>query len=203
MATRWYLHNQIADIAVSTRGLQIATLDTHSMGVDKIGTPAEATAVVHSGGFTNLPVLKFVGPPLAAQTITGSLTTVVLGRSTLGTDTGRGYIHVWATQGSTDALRATIVSNDFDAALTWDAASAGRQMDSTATSTVVQAGDRIVVEIGVSRNAATATTCGVYRGGTGADLAVGGTSTATPGWVEFLQTLLLQSATPVRAYILE
>lgn len=98
------------------------------------------------------------------------------------------HIHIYVTSGDSDTPRGTLLS-DYIGSTEFTTTATGTQITGQAISSLaIQAGDRIVVEIGY-RAQATATTYNstINYGNTGTtDLTSGSTSVTTqPGWIEF------------------
>lgn len=155
-------------------------------------------------GPTYTCTVQLVSPPLAAQTISGSVSVVSRGReNTINANvnkrarsvrvvsgdglTVRGTLNAWAATASTTELSATTLQ--------------GQQHASAAaiTSVVCQAGDRIVVEVGYGVGTSGTTPQGIMEwGGTGTDHANANSDvTGTVPWVEFSGTITWLSPSSV------
>ncbi|MFE5853208.1 hypothetical protein ACFQ61_08300 [Streptomyces sp. NPDC056500] len=97
--------------------------------------------------------------------------------------------HIYVTVGDSDTVRGTLLANHTSAVVFPTTAAGGGTTGAAITSVGIQAGDRIVVELGYqATNAVTPSYTGrLYYGGSGpTDLASGATGVTTdPGWVEF------------------
>ena len=144
-----------------------------------------------------------MGPPLAAQTISGTLDVCLGVRENNAALDAHFHLHAYVTQGDSDTPRGTLVEDYREAAGTneWTTTSTGRALAApvTVTNVTTQAGDRLVIEIGfAARNAIATSYTGYVRYGardasqiTLADLAALGTDTSTKaGWVEFSADIL-------------
>jgi hypothetical protein len=97
------------------------------------------------------------------------------------------HVHIFVTQGTTDTLRGTLLTNT-DGATSWTTTATGRgEVGKTLSSLAVTAGDCIVVEIGYKVSAGTSGNATINYGNTGStDLTDGSVNVTTePGWVEF------------------
>lgn len=139
---------------------------------------------------------RVVGPPMAAQTLSGTIN-VLLGVRESGVDANfHWHLHVYVTQGDSDVVRGTLVNNYREAAGVneWPTTATGIDFDDSGSppnevalsSLAVSAGDRLVVEIGyTARNTVTTSYTGYLNYGTESgglpapDLAHGGTDVTT------------------------
>lgn len=157
---------------------------------EKSGT--EQVANVAPGSFvTNHDRLagRWVSRPIAADvSITGTMTWIYVGAFTSsGTPTVISKAHVWVTTGGTDTVRGTLLANQLGAD-NYTATLTGRGDGAIAITTVAaQAGDRIVLELGMRITSAfNINDAGrLAYGGTGADRTDGSTTVGDPGWIEF------------------
>ena len=103
------------------------------------------------------------------------------------------HVHVFVTQGDSDNVRGTLLSNNISAS-EWPTTVAGLEVSGLALSSVnALAGDRVVIEIGYrASNTLTSSYTGtIVYGGTGAtDLTNGATDYNKPGWFEFSTDLV-------------
>ena len=161
MATRLYLTNDSAPYSPATlRGAWDAT----GAAVTKLIDPAKEAGSdqgarvtgTESSTTNNYDILLYrgVSPPLAAQTISGTLN-VCTGVSESGLGANAYYhVHAYVTQGDSDTPRGTILT-DFIDGTEWPADGSttanAYELDAaqSLSSLAVSAGDRLVVEIGV------------------------------------------------------
>ncbi len=178
--TRLYLLNQAPIFnPAATKGTWDDTAGAVVKGLDSVkinGQGATATVARNETSATNpFRVLLFQGisGPVAAQTISGTIDVVIsIFESNFAADLNWG-LHVWVTQGDTNTVRGTLLT-DYSEALgvnEWPALGPGVAKGLTAaqtmTSVVASAGDRIVVELGYyARNTNTSVWAGTLRYGT-------------------------------------
>lgn len=201
--TKLYLHTGTAPYTPATirgtwddtAGAVTRALDPYKTGGGNITTVARAEAV--STDPYRVLLFRGVSGPLTAQTISGTLD-VVLGILEANADADFHWmLHVYVTQGDSDTLRGTLLSNYTEALGTneWPTTGTGKGLNSAQAlaSLAVSAGDRLVVEIGyVSRNTHTTSRSGTLRYGTldasveAADLTIGSTSVSSlAGYLTF------------------
>ena len=201
MATRLYLENTVADVDPATeRGAWNDTASYSAIRLSRVRAGAittKAVAETSATGDFDVLLLKIVSEPIPAQSITGTLDWSI---GALESDTlmnAHWHLHVFVTQGDTDSLRGTLLTDYTEAAGTneFPTTAQGWAADSAQTLTSVTAldNDRIVIEIGyVARNVdVTSFTGTLWYGGTnGEELPRGsGDETALTGWVAFSQDL--------------
>ncbi|MFJ2292099.1 hypothetical protein ACIOG7_10360 [Streptomyces sp. NPDC087894] len=193
MATRWYVGNSAAPYTPATiRGgwEKTAGAVTGLLAGRPTGT---AATIAQSVGATTNPYDVLWGrwvsaPAVAADTISGTLS-YILGRveNNAGANANF-YLHVFVTAGDSDTVRGTLLANYTLASEFPTTAAGGGASGVAVTSTAIQAGDRLVVEVGYRALGATsaAYTATLNYGNTGVtDLASGGTGVTTaPGWIE-------------------
>ena len=201
------MQNAAPDVTVAThRGAWDITSSVLQRKLARTKAGAIATSAVAETSATNdydVLMLKFVSEPItAAQTITGTLNWVVGDRESNNAMNANWHVHAYVTQGDTDTLRGTLVTNYTEAAGTneWPttAVDDGPTAAVNLSSVAISANDRIVIEAGyVARNASTTSYTGtLWYGGTNAtDLVLNGNQQANnPGWWEFSQDLFGVSA---------
>ncbi len=155
-----------------------------------------------------------VGGPLAAQTINCNID-VVLGilESNAAADFNW-HIHIYVTQGDSDTPRGDLLTDYREAAGVneWPTTATGKALNAAqAVNLAVQAGDRLVVEIGyTARNVVTTSYTGTLRYGTerelgvdAADLTAGSTSVTTlAGFISFSASIAEQDVTAAVSQVL-
>ncbi|MBI3778343.1 MAG: hypothetical protein HY274_05445 [Gammaproteobacteria bacterium] len=206
--TRFYMQNAAPDVTVAThRGAWDVTGSVLQRKLARTKSGAIATKAVAEASATNnydVLMLKFVSEPItAAQTITGTLNWIVGDQESSNNMNANWHVHAYVTQGDTDNLRGTLITDYTEAAGTneWPTTAVGDTPNGAAavalSSVAVSANDRIVIEAGyVARNSVTTNYTGtLWYGGTSAtDLTAGGDETSFPGWWEFSQDLFSVSA---------
>ena len=196
--TRFYLQNAAPGYTPPTaRGAWNNSAASQALKLSTIKAGAIATkAVTETSGNNNYDVLllKLVSDPLPAQTVaSGALNWVVGAQENSDLMNAHWHVHVFATQGDSDTVRATLLNNFTEAAGTneWPTTAQGRGPNNgtarNLNSFTLSAGDRIVIEVGyVARNNTTGTFYGtLWFGGTGPDLTLGGDETTSAGFFEF------------------
>ena len=132
----------------------------------------------------DLACVRAVSAPLLAQTVAGVIRWVI---GTLGSPADRRtYVHVYVTQGDSDLVRGTLLS-DFVDTYAWGSTSPSPTPQTT-TPVVALAGDRLVVELGArSTGSASGGITSVYYGGNDGvfDQYLAGSSSSWASWVEF------------------
>lgn len=169
-----------------------------------MGDPVAASATESSStsGYTSL-IMRAVSAPLAADhTFGGTLNAMIaVGESSSNADYCY-FLHVFVTQGNSDVVRGTLLSN-YGESVEWPTTAAGRALASAQSVSAVAAltGDRIVAEIGLrSLNTTILSYSGTaYYGGGGSDLAASGAATSGVGFLDFSDTFTLYSNLVVRA----
>src|SRR6185503_4819324 len=103
-------------------------------------------------------ILKFVSEPIpSAQTISGTFDWIVGSRESNTAMNANWHVHAYVTQGDTDTVRGTLVTNYMEPAGTneWPTTAQGDGPTGpvTVSPVAVSANDRIVIEVGyVDRN---------------------------------------------------
>lgn len=136
---------------------------------------------------------RYVSDALGAQTITGTLNLGMLPQEGTSSNDMVYRVHVYLTQGDTDSVRGTLLSNYTDTGNEWATASTCKSLssDQTLSSVTAQLGDRIVVEVGWwSPTSVNSQSGNLWSGSNGADAVPGDTSISLGYWVQFSQTLL-------------
>jgi hypothetical protein len=202
MATRAYLQNAAAPYSpASIRGTWTLTTGFTDIKGDVTKAGAAATKVITKSAATNpsyLGGLRIVLPALQeAKNIVNGVDTLqwIIGAKENANTTNAFFrIHVYATVGASDTVRATLLSTT-DGATEFNTSAQGRGEGALALATAaLQAGDHIVIELGARFNTNnTGVTVTYDYGNTGAsDLTQGSTSVTTQtGWFEFSQSDLL------------
>lgn len=197
MATRWNLYNQAATFATSIRGswsgAQLSIVGIN-MGPDKATNGGSTgTCGGNTGGSPGQSsyAIIAVGPALPAQVISGTFDLCVpVSVATTAGDFHWQYV-VYVLQ-PPNTVRGTLLgtTGDTHPGDEWDTNHVGRNCTQRTLSPVTcQAGDRIVVEMGMVRRASSGAFVDTFGfGGTGADAASG---VAGVGWVEFSQDLIV------------
>ncbi len=196
MPTRFYLSNAAPSYTPASPAFRgtwdLSTATTIRALTARPSGATTTTSVAVGSTASSRKVLVMRGitePATTAGTISGTMQWVL---GVLESNTGlNGFfmVHVWVSVGDSSTVRGTLLSMS-QGATEFPTTYAGRSDGSKAlTSVAIQAGDRIVVELGyICLSNATATTyTGTYRyGGTSAtDLAAAGTDTTQPPWIEF------------------
>lgn len=213
MTTRLYLSRSGLDYAPpTTRGTWSKTSGFSIVGMDAIKDHPSLGEVVSSSnfegssavGYTTL-VMKAVSAPLAADhTFGGTLDVMLAVMESIASADFAYFVHAFVTQGDSDLLRGTLLSN-YGENLTneWPTTAAGRAFIAPQTLTPVSAleGDRIVAEIGfISFNTTLLNRTGtIYHGGGGSDLVASGAPESGVGYLEFSDIFTLFSDPIVRA----
>jgi predicted DNA-binding protein with PD1-like motif len=208
MATRFYTSNVYAQYIPTTfKGAWDKTSDavTRMMAITSFSSGfSTSTNQIKSVATANYDMCAYrgVSAPLATQTISGTLSLVAgLIESSASMDSVY-HIHVYVTQGDSDTVRGTLltdavdsISNEFSTSTT---AGAKAWSGLTLSSVTVSAGDRLVIEIGANTIAAVTGNTQLRYGSfsTTTDMVAGSDiSSATVGWVEFSQTLIFTPTT--------
>lgn len=136
-------------------------------------------------------VLRLVSDALTAGTIEGDVDLCFGCRDGGTTMKASYYVHLWVTQGDTDAVRAVLVEDYVEpdtAEWTGSAGMVGQRLLAPLPvgPATVQAGDRLVLEVGYRANNTTATsqTGRLYYNGNGADMVNGDTGGSVAAWVD-------------------
>lgn len=172
-----------------TAGADVATLTAAT-----VSTAADfATAA--SVSTANVLVFTAVSDPLPAQVIHGTFVGYMLAKSTT---TSRSMVRVKVVSGDGATTRGVLVEPTYEATSSaWTSTYTNKRFPGLTAAAVtpveVQAGDRIVIEVGtryVFASALSRTATIQAGGGTAGDLPTSGTvSTAMAGWFEFSQDL--------------
>lgn len=199
--TRFYMENNAPDVTIATpRGAwdNTGSVLQRRLSRTKAGAlTSRGIAETSTANDFDVLILKFVSEPItSAQTINGTLNWVVGASESATGMNANWHVHAYVTQGDTDNVRGTLVTNYTEAAGTneWPTTAVGDAPTGavTVTPVAISAGDRVVIEAGyVARNTVNTSFTGtLWYGGTNAtDLAAGGDETTLPGWWEFSQDL--------------
>lgn len=132
---------------------------------------------------------RFVSLPLLAGTLAPA--TVDIGFLIDENDAGLNavlHVHVWVTQGDSDTVRGTLITDITDTQEFAVSSPSGKQLASppTSTSVTVVAGDRIVVEMGYKLVSPTVTnSVDFWYAGGGTDIVIGnGTGGNHSPWID-------------------
>lgn len=202
MATRFYLTGQSSGIpSYSIRGTWNDTgsyltrwLSTDKVANDNINTHARSET--DSSNTYKVLLYRGVTGPLSAQTISGNVSSAVGCKETEAAADFCWHVHCYVTQGDTDAVRGTLVTDNSDTtANEWATTAQGKSISTGPLglgSVACSSGDRIVFELGyIARNSSTSSYQGnIYYGTsynylTASDLTVSGDALTLAGWVEF------------------
>lgn len=210
MAKRLYLTNSAAGFTPSTiRGAWDATVGspvTIGLKASKSGSYAEVSGTVTGSNPANYDTRFYNAVSDAIPntgTLSGSVSWCAMTEDLNSAD-ARYHVHIWVTQGDSNTLRGTLLS-DYIGSENWSAIDnrQGVRVNSVPLSSVsVQAGDRIVVEMGIrDEDTQIFHTVGVqigYGGTSSTDLANADTNTTHPGWFEFTDpnTVLTDTSAP-------
>ncbi|MFE1321611.1 hypothetical protein [Kitasatospora phosalacinea] len=152
---------------------------------------AVGTSTINVGATTpNRTVLlhrSISAPAVKAGTLSGTLSWVIGAKESAAGLNGFWRIHVYVTSGDTDTPRGTLLSNSTGTTALPTTAAGATEGAQTITPVAIQAGDRIVAEIGYSASAsATTQNATINYGQIGTtDLANGATTVTTdPSWIE-------------------
>ncbi|MEN6544946.1 MAG: hypothetical protein ABFE07_02800 [Armatimonadia bacterium] len=166
----------------NTAGANTAALGTSPSG----GATAANVPVGYAGQPENVLVTRF-SYVLTSDYLFGEAVSGVIGayESAAGLN---GYLklHIFVTQGESDAPRGTLLANLVDAQeLNTDTAACGGAFSGVPAELQCYEGDVLVVEVGYRASSTESTYRGyIYRGGTGSpDLADNGDPSANPGWL--------------------
>jgi hypothetical protein len=178
-----------------TSGLVTVALDSIKDFGGAIATVSDTET--SSSSLFRVGLIRGVSGPLKAQTISGTVN-LLLGASESNSGADFAFhLHLYATQGNSDTPRGTLL-NDFDdnSSNEWPTTAAGKQLNAaqTLSALAIQAGDRLVAEIGFRAwNISASSFTGSLRYGTqlsdgriAPDLVAGGTNvTAAAGFLQF------------------
>jgi hypothetical protein len=195
--TRLYLQNQAADYTPPT--IRGAWDDLSSSAASRLGrvpsgaSASDAIAEVSIDTAYDVLLRRFVSDPLASDVAfsTSDVVSWCIGiLESSGSLNAISHLHVFVTQGDSDNVRGTLLS-DYAGGVEWPTAARGRLYANVPVVNDVGAltGDRLVVEVGYrANNSSTISYTGtLYRGGTGSpDLTDASPNVTTePGWIEF------------------
>lgn len=137
--------------------------------------------------------------PMAAQTINGNVDVCIPIRSVSAAGDFHWYVHAYVTQGDSDSVRATLIDNYAEAlgVNEWPGATTYKGLNApVAVNVTVQAGDRLVFELGyIARNTVTTSYNGILYGGFNnaigpmPDGTAGNTTLTYAPWIEISDTL--------------
>lgn len=147
---------------------------------------------------------KGITGPLSAQTISGTVNCVIQTSENNADADMHWYVHIWVTQGDTDAVRGTLVDNYSESAGVneWPTTKTAIAFNAAIalSSLAIQAGDRIVAELGyIARNVIATSRTGTLYSGTGsfdsvyADATLGST-TNVANFLEFSNSISTPAA---------
>lgn len=125
---------------------------------------------------------------LNAKTLSGTVRWMIGYKESASGLNGFSHIHIWVTQGNTDTVRGTLLTDSIGTTALPLVATGLTEGSKTVSSVAVQAGDRLVVEVGYRASASSTTqNATINYGGTGTtDLSSGDvTPNLDPGWIEF------------------
>lgn len=169
-----------------------------------LGLPIEniATESSSTSGYSSL-VMRAISSPLNADHTFGGTLNLMLAVGENSSNANLAYyLHVFVTQGDSDVVRGTLLSNYVEST-EWPTTAAGRALASAQSLLSVAAltGDRIVAELGFTalNTSSLSYTGTIYSGGNGSDLAVNGGGTSGVGFLNFSDTFTLVDNPVVRA----
>lgn len=200
MATRLYLSNAAPGYTPTTKrgGWTVSSATLARALATKSGAAATASGTGLTTSGQHALIGRWISSAfLSGGTFGGGISWVVGAIRTSNMTGCVARLYVYATTGDSDTPRGTALT--YNGGTAWTTTATGRGGSTTLTDVTVQAGDRIVVELGLQlTGASTAAATGtVNYGNTGAtDLTSGSTSVTTqPGWVEFaaIDSLFLPS----------
>lgn len=198
MATRWYFGNTAAPYTPATVKGGFEKTAGAVTGL-LAGRPAgTATTIAQAVGATTNPTDVLWGrwvsaPAVAGGTISGNVAWIIGRVENNAALNANAYAHIWVTVGDSDTVRGTLLANYAGATEFTTTATGNGTSGLPVTSVAIQAGDRVVIEMGYRAlgSGSTAYTATMNYGGTGlTDLVAGGTGgtngpTVRPGWLEF------------------
>jgi len=221
--TRLYIQNTTESFDPAAQG----TWDDVTPDAGTLRFPCRTTKLGPIASVTNteasnvdrlkILVVKCISAPLGSdQTLGGAGSSVNWMLGTMEANSTQDdfwRVHVWVSQGSTNAVRGTLLNRYEESAATaptneWPPAHAkgwknnGANVGLASAPVGAVAGDRIVIEIGavLNRNAVTAYASQLWIGGTDpVDLQQNGDETKLPGWIELSQNIAFDNgpiATP-------
>lgn len=171
---------------------QTASAVTRSMATTKVlGQTSQNVSETNASPTWDVLILRAVSGALAAGTIDGVVDLCVGARQGTTDAEFSTHLHLWVTQGDSDAERGVLVADWVEdvAAREWQGLTGmvGRRLAAPVpvTPVAVQAGDRLVLEVGYrAHNATTSSKTGrIYWGGTGADMEDGDTGVEA-AWID-------------------
>jgi hypothetical protein len=168
------------------------------------------TNVTNSGGTVDSLFIQFVSDPLAAQTISGTATAVLAVRESNLNVNARAQMVIRAVSNDGTTFRGTLMDYD-TAGLSNEYTTASGvlpgvnyprgHVNTTLTSTTLQEGDRLVIEMGCRSHAGTAGTLTFQCGDNGPlDMLTDESTTTGMPWIEFSQTLIWGAQYTVTSY---
>lgn len=193
--TRFYFQNAAIPYDPATeRGAWDATAGY--VGIKLATTKAGAATNASKSDNVNtanwdMLILKAVTDAMAAAGSISGLINWCLGvNETVASMDACYHVHIYVTQGDSDTPRGTVLTDSIQGTEWTLTTNTGKAISGIAASTVnFQAGDRIVVEMGVrdQGNVVTLSAGTITYGGTGGtDLTDGSTDVSNrPGWIEF------------------
>lgn len=196
MAYRYYLTNSTAPYSPATLGRGTWSRTTGAV-TKLLGSAPGGTATTVQGTKAattnpyNTLVGRWVSVPLLAGTLSGVVSWVIGAVENTTSANAVFRIHIFVTAGDSDTVRGTVLTNFTGTLASQEfptTASGQSALDQNLTSLAVQAGDRLVVEVGVQfQNTSTTSTATFNYGNTGViDLRSADTAVTTrPGWVQF------------------
>lgn len=108
-----------------------------------------ARAEVSADNDWDVALLRLVSPPLEGnQTISGVLTVVFACFESSGAANMFSHIHAWVSEGDTDTVRGTLVTDDISVTEWATSAAEGRASGPAISSVNALDGDRIIIEVG-------------------------------------------------------
>jgi hypothetical protein len=197
VATRLYFTNSTAPYSPATLGR--GTYNRTTGAVTKLlgsapggtATTVSATKPTTTPNPYNTLAGRWVSAPLSAGTLAGVVSWVIGSVENTTSANAVPRIHIFVTAGDSDTVRGTVLSNYTGTLATQEfpTTAAGQSaLDQTLTSLAVQAGDRLVVEVGTQfqNSISTATSAFNYGGSSSVDMYKGDTGvTGLNGWVQF------------------
>lgn len=206
--TRWYLNlNNPADLSPSFNANWNVTTNAtrYAMGATKDKSTIASKTSAQAGAAATRKILidQWVGPELATQTVTGTLTGQIRfnASSTTSTTTqGFVYFRVINKDGTVATEVGTLTTTNLTTTLT------NRTLISLNVGTLsIQAGQRFCIDVGWNYSSGTNTTRTVTasRGASsGSDMSADNTSTtANNPWIQFSQTLVEYDPTKSQMFI--
>ncbi len=177
---------------------------TNGFGTFTSVTVPTTAAIITEDVWTSF---RWVTPPLAAQTLSGTFNLCLAAVSTFGQINCNWKVHAYITVGDSLDVRTVIVNNHIDAGTAFGSLGSVQFETLVAPPTIagaVQAGDRIVIEVGARCDNVTAlvTSYSVYYGTTDgsnvplADGVAGYANVDRAGWFEFSDGLTETGVVP-------